>query len=211
VTASAGSARPPRWWPGGLPLVLWVLTLLGLVGLLDTLIPASGLVVLVALVAGAGSLVGRFRRRARGVERQQLRWLAWGATLAALALLLAVAELVVHGDTPLFQAMVGACLALLSLATGAAILRYRLYDIDRVISRTLATGCSRSCWGPPTPGWCWGSAGSFPRAPAWRWGFSGRLRHQVDLDGLTAELLGVVDQAMQPTRASLWLRPHARP
>jgi hypothetical protein len=37
--------------------------------------------------------------------------------------------------------------------------------------------------------------------------FSDRLRQQVDLDTLTAELLAVVDQAMQPTQASLWLRP----
>jgi hypothetical protein len=37
--------------------------------------------------------------------------------------------------------------------------------------------------------------------------FSGRLHEQVDLDTLTAELLAVVDQTMQPTRASLWLRP----
>ena len=37
--------------------------------------------------------------------------------------------------------------------------------------------------------------------------FGGRLRDQVDLDTLTAELLSVVDQTMQPTRASLWLRP----
>jgi hypothetical protein len=40
-------------------------------------------------------------------------------------------------------------------------------------------------------------------------GFSTRLRDQVDLDTLTAEVLGVVDQTMQPTRASLWLRPQA--
>jgi hypothetical protein len=40
-------------------------------------------------------------------------------------------------------------------------------------------------------------------------GFSTRLRQQIDLDGLTAELLGVVDQTMQPTRVSLWLRPTA--
>jgi hypothetical protein len=33
------------------------------------------------------------------------------------------------------------------------------------------------------------------------------LRQQVDLDGLTAELLAVVEQTMQPTGASLWLRP----
>jgi hypothetical protein len=37
--------------------------------------------------------------------------------------------------------------------------------------------------------------------------FSGRLREQVDLDTLTAELLAVVDQTMQPTAVSLWLRP----
>jgi hypothetical protein len=37
--------------------------------------------------------------------------------------------------------------------------------------------------------------------------FSARLRQQVDLDPLTAELLAVVDQTMQPTQVSLWLRP----
>jgi hypothetical protein len=39
--------------------------------------------------------------------------------------------------------------------------------------------------------------------------FSARLRQQVDLDTLTAELLGVVEQTMQPASASLWLRPSA--
>ncbi|HEV3505322.1 MAG TPA: hypothetical protein VG637_08575, partial [Actinomycetes bacterium] len=38
-------------------------------------------------------------------------------------------------------------------------------------------------------------------------GFSARLREQVDLDALTAELLAVAEQTMQPTRASIWLRP----
>jgi hypothetical protein len=37
--------------------------------------------------------------------------------------------------------------------------------------------------------------------------FSARLRQQVDLDALQTELLAVVDQTMQPTKASLWLRP----
>ena len=37
--------------------------------------------------------------------------------------------------------------------------------------------------------------------------FGKRLRQQVDLDSLTAELLAVVDQTMQPTQAALWLRP----
>ena len=41
-------------------------------------------------------------------------------------------------------------------------------------------------------------------------GFSGRLREQVDLDSLSAELVAVTDQTMQPTTVSLWLRPRAR-
>ena len=41
--------------------------------------------------------------------------------------------------------------------------------------------------------------------------FGARLRDQVDLGSLTAQLLGVVDQTMQPTTASLWLRPQASP
>jgi hypothetical protein len=42
-------------------------------------------------------------------------------------------------------------------------------------------------------------------------GFATRLRDQVDLDALHTELLAVVDQTMQPARASLWLRPAGEP
>jgi hypothetical protein len=39
--------------------------------------------------------------------------------------------------------------------------------------------------------------------------FSARLRDEIDLDTLSAELLAVIDQTMQPTQSSLWLRPSA--
>jgi hypothetical protein len=41
--------------------------------------------------------------------------------------------------------------------------------------------------------------------------FSGRLRKQIDLDSITAELLAVVNQTTEPTTASVWLRPPAQP
>jgi hypothetical protein len=90
------------------------------------------------LMVGAASLVVRFRR-ARGTERQQLRWLALAAALTgAGAAVVGVGMALGATAVPLFAA--GICLALLPLATGAAILRYRLYDLDRIISRTLAYG-----------------------------------------------------------------------
>jgi hypothetical protein len=99
---------------------------------------AALVVVLVSVLVGAGSLVGRFRR-ARGVERLQLRWLALAAALAAGLLLVALVAGYLGKDAVVL-ACLSMCVALLPLATGAAILRYRLYDLDRIISRTLAYG-----------------------------------------------------------------------
>jgi hypothetical protein len=107
-------------------------------GLLLAVAAVAAVLVLTTLVAAAGSLVVRFRR-ARGTERQQLRWLAVGAALAAMALLVAVAAGAMGRDGVVLAAL-GTCVALLPLATGAAILRYRLYDLDRILSRTLAYG-----------------------------------------------------------------------
>ena len=96
------------------------------------------LVGVLTVLAGAGSLVVRFRH-ARGTERQQLKWVALAAALTGLAML-AAAVLIAAGEVNLgaWASVFG--VAFLPVATGAAILRYRLYDVDRIVSRTLAYG-----------------------------------------------------------------------
>jgi hypothetical protein len=81
-------------------------------------------------------------RRSSGERRQQLKWLASGAAVSIVSLVLAAAFATSSGsDTTVVQwignlAWFG--LAALPVSIGVAILRYRLYDIDRIISRTLA-------------------------------------------------------------------------
>jgi hypothetical protein len=107
-------------------------------GLGGAIFPVGALLVLAGLIVGPVSLLLRFRR-ARGLERLQLRWLALGAALAAMSFAASMTALVVErSDGWVFQAALGISVAVLPLATGAAILRYRLYDIDRIVSRTLA-------------------------------------------------------------------------
>jgi hypothetical protein len=91
-----------------------------------------------AVVVAAGSLVVRFRR-ARGVERQQLRWVALAAGLVALVTVVVLAALAL-GAFVLAGWVGSVCVVVLPVAVGAAIARYRLYDLDRIISRALAYG-----------------------------------------------------------------------
>jgi hypothetical protein len=93
---------------------------------------------LLSVVAGGVSLVVRFRR-ARGEERQQLRWVASAAVVAALGIPVAMAGILIDSPTVVGLAVLGSA-AVLCLAIAAAILRYRLYDLDHVISRTLTYG-----------------------------------------------------------------------
>jgi hypothetical protein len=95
-------------------------------------------VAILTILAGTVSLVVRFRH-ARGVERQQLRWVALAAALTGVAMA-AVAVLVAAGAVDLAGWVAVLGVVVLPLATGAAILRYRLYDLDRIISRTVAYG-----------------------------------------------------------------------
>jgi MFS family permease len=107
-------------------------------GLLLATNQAALAVTLLAVVVGAGSLVVRFRRACE-VVRQQLRWVAFAAAVMGAGML-ALAALMVAGEEALVAWVAVVCVAILPLAIGAAILRYRLYDLDRIISRTLTYG-----------------------------------------------------------------------
>jgi len=217
-------------------------------GPLALVFPVGALVILIALVVGAVSLLLRFRR-ARGTERLQLRWVALGAALAAGLFLVALAALILEeSDGVIFQSALGASVAVLPLATGAAILRYRLYDIDRIVSRTVAYALLTLLLGLGYAAVVLGLGRLLPEgstlvvaaatlavaavfSPLRRRvqalvdrrfnrrrhdaaqtiaAFSARLRDQVDLDTLSVELVTLVDQTMQPTQASLWLRPRQK-
>jgi hypothetical protein len=96
-------------------------------------VPALILLLTVLAAVAFGSLVVRFRR-SRGDERQQLKWFTYAAALVPLSVLGDALPAVV-GDLAIDLPIV-----FLPVAAGIAILRYRLYDIDRLINRTLVYG-----------------------------------------------------------------------
>jgi hypothetical protein len=197
------------------------------------------------------ALVVRFRR-SRGVERQQLKWFTFAGSVTFASLILIATPSQAGWIGPVYYLVGLPVLLSMPVAAGVAILRYRLYDIDRLINRTLVYGLLTAMLGlgyagivlvlgqlsggvtsdPPS----WAVAGATLAVaalfqPARRRiqaivdrrfnrrkynaartveAFSARLRDQVDLDALSTELLAVVDQTIQPTRASLWLRPADR-
>jgi hypothetical protein len=94
---------------------------------------------LVALcgLLGATSLVMRFRD-AEGIEREQLKWIAFSSVLFVSGwLLLVVGEAAGVVSEPVWLALMLMLLATIPLSAAIAILRYRLYDIDWIINRTL--------------------------------------------------------------------------
>jgi hypothetical protein len=263
-----GHLPSPRWWPvawaagatitaitlvaavapqplePGLPLN--PLGIQQLAGVYELAASTAFLLLGVLGLASVASLVVRFRR-ARGEERQQLKWFTYGAAVLALLLAVSAASQTLSGRVP--DLVVAAALAAPPLAIGVAVLRYRLYDIDRIINRTLVYGALTVLLAVVyvgivlTLGQLFGGLGEDP--PSWAVAaatlavaalfqparrriqqavdrrfnrrkydaaktveaFSARLRDEVDLDVLAAELLAVADQTMQPTTAALWLRP----
>ncbi|HKQ00744.1 MAG TPA: hypothetical protein VJ735_10485 [Actinomycetes bacterium] len=220
----------------------------GLAGAPDPENGALGAVLLgvlgACMVASVVSVVLRFRR-SEGVERQQLKWFTYAAALMLLAQLATITVLPegVAGDL-----LFGLSIALVPIAAGVAIMRYRLYDIDRLINRTLVYAALTAVLGAVYAGLVlalglFGGAGG--ELPSWAVAgatlavaalfqplrlrvqavvdrrfnrrrydaartveaFSARLRDQIDLDTLAAELLAGVEQTVEPTTVSLWLRP----
>jgi hypothetical protein len=269
-----GRVVSPRWrwvlWLAGggvacaLVGALWLWPLRGVpllqvhppepVGLPGLLYSVGSWAPVVAVLAAAASLTVRFRR-ARGAERQQLKWLAYAGVLVVLCFVLPEAVADALGSQLAGDLVFAALFVPVPVAVGVAILKYHLYDIDRLINRTVVYGLLTVLLGlsyagavlllgqlfggvrrdPPS----WAVAGVTLAVaalfqPARRRiqavvdrrfnrrkydatktveAFTTRLRDEVDLNAISTELLAVTQQVMQPTTATLWLRPsgQARP
>jgi hypothetical protein len=107
--------------------------------------PLAGILAAAAVISNAlapilfavavASLIVRFRR-STGIERQQLKWFLFVASFATLGLAIAIPNVGPASDVGWLVGL--AALAVLPLAIGLAIVRYRLYDIDRIVSRAIA-------------------------------------------------------------------------
>jgi hypothetical protein len=212
----------------------------------------QGALVIAVATLGAAALAPLLRfRRADPVQRQQLKWFAFvvGICVGSVLVALAVQGVLPVVATVLSDVAIAGVLVGLPAAVGLAILRYRLYDIDRLINRALVYATLTAVLGlgytgvvlvlvqvsggigTKPPSWAVAAATLAAAAlfqPARRRiqqtvdrrfnrrkyntaktieAFSTRLRDQIDLDTLSTEVLAVVDQTMEPTRVSLWLRP----
>jgi hypothetical protein len=101
---------------------------------------------IVALLLAGASLIVRWRR-ARGIERQQLKWLMWSACPLPIYLVTGLVRWAFDGGSggPAADLLVVVCLTIVPLAIGIAVMRYRLYDIDVVINRTLVYAALTVC------------------------------------------------------------------
>ncbi|HKX74600.1 MAG TPA: hypothetical protein VJR05_04340 [Acidimicrobiia bacterium] len=108
-----------------------------LAALTDFLLDDGFLVVPLSMALSLGSVVPRWRR-ARGAERLQFSWFLAGLLMAIAGL--TVTQFLADETFQLFSVLFVLSLTLIPLAIGVAVLRYRLYEIDRIVSRTISYG-----------------------------------------------------------------------
>ncbi|HEX9645647.1 MAG TPA: ATP-binding protein [Acidimicrobiia bacterium] len=102
------------------------------------LVALGNIVILGLIVASLVAMVLRFRRSG-GVERQQFRWIVWGSAVAVIVLMpVVVVDIANRSNVARYPLLL--CLSILIASYGVAISRYRLYDVDLVISRTFVYG-----------------------------------------------------------------------
>jgi hypothetical protein len=184
-------------------------------------------------------------RRATGVRRQQLKWVMCGSAVTATAI-----PLFAFVNVNWLQPVAGVAVAALPIAIGVGILRYRLYEIDVIIRKTLVYAALVAILSIVYLGGIYlidralqvltGESGALAvtvstlavavafqplrirlqTAVDHRFyrrkydaaqtldGFAGRLRDQIELDALTLGVLEVINVALQPRHASIWLKPH---
>jgi hypothetical protein len=212
----------------------------------DVLVPIGFFLSILSILAAALSLVLRFRRAA-GAEREQIKWLAFAGVALAASIVAAVNQGNSDRGAAIAGAFLIAALVGVPVAAGAAILRYRLYEIDVVVNRTLVYGAVTALLAGMYVGlvlllqlalrpFLEGSGlavalSTLAVAALFRparnrvqafvdrrfyrrkydaertlQAFAARLRDEVDLDALSAELTAVVAETMQPRHVSLWLR-----
>ncbi len=138
VTVSFAFMPGPLDVGEGRPAVINPFGIEGAGAALGLLLNVLGPISLAVLLAGVASLVVRFRR-SRGDERQQIKWFTYAAVLLPASLV---------GNTlfPDFAWLIGGIsVACVPIAIGVAVLKYRLYDIDLVINRTLVYGALTAC------------------------------------------------------------------
>ncbi len=214
--------------------------------------PLTGLALVVAVPLAVGSVVAAFSavavrfRRARGAERAQMKWLVYVASLLPVVILAhTIADSVAPQQDGTIQGLGAIVLVALPVAIGIAILRYRLYEIDKLISRTITYALLTATLGGVFVGGVvlltdvlpfsspvavaastLAAAALFTPlrtrlqrlidrrfnrarydAQATVAAFTSGLRGAIDVETVRSELISVVDQAVAPTHASLWIRP----
>ena len=96
-------------------------------------------ILLGTLGASIASLIVRFRR-SHGVERQQIKWVAFSVTFLAVSLVLSIVLTSLGASETVDSIISGAAFLSIPVAIGVSVLQFRLYDLDVVVKKTLIAG-----------------------------------------------------------------------